>query len=322
MRRFCLLAVTVSLFAGASLRPAHAQNEQLGGEMQRLQGTWRVVDLVENGQTVPEDQLRAWLPGGGIVDIVDNTLLFKSPVDGHKSTKSFRIDASSYPKKIAIFELDRMTGQGIYEHDGSRLVICVSHPPSAVPTDLSAPAGSNRSMLVLVPYNESDPASNQLQLGPPPIVTHQVSASKPTPYPTPQPAAIPRPTPQPTPVPVPNQAAAGKILTDEQVKQMLVGKWRLDDGSGLIDITFDPREVFSSYRFTQPIQTFNQVFVPTPVSSGTWNVQSGRLFLKITSSWRVDLVNSTITFAVRSISPTDAIIEDNLGRVSRAVRIP
>ena len=103
MSRFWLVAFVIGLFIGSSSKPLRAQNEQLGDEMKRLQGTWRVVDLVENGQTIPEDQLRAWLPGGGILDIVDNTLLFKSPVDGHRSTKSFRIDASSYPQRIAIF---------------------------------------------------------------------------------------------------------------------------------------------------------------------------------------------------------------------------
>ncbi len=100
------------------------------------------------------------------------------------------------------------------------------------------------------------------------------------------------------------------------------GKWRFNDGSGLIDITIDPRGVFSTYRHAQEIQTFHQVFVATPVSSGTWTVKSGQLFLNVTSSWRADLVNSTIVLAVRSISPTDAIIVDNLGRVSRAERLP
>ncbi len=168
MSRFWLVAFLVSLFAGPGSISVIAQSEQLDGEMKRLQGNWRVVELVENGQSIPQDQMNSLLPGGGLVEIVDATMLFKSPVDGHKSTKSFRIDSSSYPKKIAIFDLDRMTGQGIFEHDSGKLVICVSHPPAAVPTDLSAPAGSSRTMLVLVRYNESSPEIQKLNLGAPP----------------------------------------------------------------------------------------------------------------------------------------------------------
>ena len=301
-----------------------AQATQLDGELQRLQGHWRVVELIENGHTIPDDQLRGLLPGGGLLEIVDTTMLFKSPVDGHKSTKSFRLDASSYPKKIAIYDLDRITGQGIFQHDAGKLVLCVAAPPTAVPTDFSAPAGSNRTMMVLVPYNQSEVESLKLDLGPPPSVARSADSYLATPPPNPVPQPIPQPVPQvnPQPIPVPNQSAAGRILTDAEVKSMLVGKWRMNDGSGLIDITIDARGVFSSYRHTQSIQTFHQVFVPTPVSSGTWTVQNGQLFLNVTSSWRADLVNHTIIFAVRSISPSDAIIVDNLGRVSKAERLP
>ena len=155
--------------------------------------------------------------------------------------------------------------------------------------------------------------------------------SVPNATPLPQPSPFPAPTPVPNPVPNPaaanpaaaaNQSAAGRILTDDEVKSMLVGKWRMNDGSGLIDITIDSRGLFSSYRHAQETQAFHQIFVPTPVSSGTWNVRSGQLFLNVTSSWRPDVVNTTIIFAVRSISPSDAIIVDNLGRVAKAVRLP
>lgn len=322
MSRFWLGAIVFSFFTGHSSISAIAQSEHLGAEVKRLQGNWRVVELVENGQTVPQDQMKSLLPGGGLLEIVDNTMLFKSPVDGHKSTKSFRIDPSSYPKKIAIFDLDRMTGQGIYQHDGGKMVICVSHPPATVPTDFSAPAGSNRTMLVMVPYNESDLETRKLDLGPPPSVARYAPAIPSVPNSNPLPVPVPQTTPQPTPATVPNPLEAGRILTDNEVKGMLVGTWRFNDGSGLIDINIDARGVFSSYRHAQQIQTFHQVFVPTPVSSGTWTVKSGQLFLNVSSSWRAELVNSTIVLAVRSISPSDAIIVDNLGRVSKAVRLP
>ncbi len=323
MRRLLLFTLALGLTSALSASSAQAQQTTtMDAELKRLQGHWRVVELVENGSTIPENQMKAYLPGGGIVEIVDTTMLFQSPVDGHKSTKTFRINSSDYPKKIAVFDYDRMTGQGIYQHDGGKLVICVSHPPAAVPTDFSAPSGSGRSMLVLVPYNASDVESRKLDMGPPPSVNRPAPSvsAVPTPTPTPTPAAVPTPTP--TPVPASNPSPAGRILTDDEVKKMLIGKWRLNDGSGLVDITIDARGVFSSYRHAEAIQTFHQVFVATPVSSGTWTVARGQLFLNVTSSWRADLVNTKIIFAVRSISSNDAIVVDNLGRVSKAVRLP
>lgn len=317
--RLWFIALSVCWLGTADSLWSQGQATQLDGELQRLQGNWRVVEMVENGHTIPEDQMRTFLPGGGLLEIVDGTMLFKSPVDGHKSTKSFRIDASSYPKKIAIFDLERMTGQGIYQHDGGRLVICVSHPPAGVPVDFSAPAGSSRTMMVLVPYNESEAETLKIALGPPPSVERTADTYSAFPA---VPNAVPARTSPPTPVPVPNQSAAGRILTDNEVKSMMLGNWRMNDGAGLIDVTFDARGVFRSYRHAQEIQTFHQVFVATPVSSGTWTVQGGQLFLDVTSSWRADLVNHRVVYAVRSISSSDAIIVDTLGRVAKVDRIP
>ena len=69
-------------------------------ELERVRGSWRVVELVENGQEIPEEQMQYWLPGGGNLEIVDYTILFSDPVGGSKTTREFRIDPTSYPKRI------------------------------------------------------------------------------------------------------------------------------------------------------------------------------------------------------------------------------
>src|SRR6056300_1589648 len=67
-------------------------------ELERVRGQWRVIELVENGQEIPDDQMQYWLPGGGQLEIVDYTILFESPLGGSKTTREFRIDPTSYPK--------------------------------------------------------------------------------------------------------------------------------------------------------------------------------------------------------------------------------
>jgi hypothetical protein len=96
----------------------------------------------------------------------------------------------------------------------------------------------------------------------------------------------------------------------------------MNDTEGTIDITFDLSGGFLTFRHAQVISTFHTVFVPTPVSSGIWSVQNGRLYLTISSSWRADLVNTTASYAVRSISAADAIVVDQLGRVAKVVKLP
>lgn len=322
---------------------ASAQGTQLDEELKRLQGHWRITEMVENGHVIPETQMRSMLPGGGLVEIIDYTLLFKSPVSGVKSTKSFRLDPSSYPKQIAILERDKVTGMGIYQFDKGKLVICVANPAAATPSDFTAHENSGRSMMVLESYAPNEGERMGLNLPAPPRTTAARPAATPTqPAPTVEvvevksttpaaaptiivnqaPAPTPAPTPPPQVTPAPTPSVAGRVLTDAEVRTMLFGKWRMNDGEGLIDITIAPNGTFSTYRHAQAINTFHTVFVATPVSSGTWQVQGGQLIMHVNSSYRADRVNTTATFAVRSISNTDAIIVDTLGRVAKVVKLP
>jgi hypothetical protein len=63
------------------------------------------------------------------------------------------------------------------------------------------------------------------------------------------------------------------------------------------------------------------MFVSTPVSQGNWTVNQGQLTLHINASIYTDRVNSNMLVAIRSISNTDLIYVDTLGRVGRAVKV-
>ena len=69
-------------------------------ELERVRGSWRVVELVENGQEIPDEQMQYWLPGGGNQEIDDYTILFSDPVGGSKPTREFRNARTSYPIRI------------------------------------------------------------------------------------------------------------------------------------------------------------------------------------------------------------------------------
>ncbi|MGI9470522.1 MAG: TIGR03067 domain-containing protein [Rubripirellula sp.] len=337
MNRSFRVAITAAFLGCFFTTGVQAQSSQIDSELKRLQGHWRITEMVENGHVIPETQMRSLLPGGGLVEIIDYTLLFKSPVNGVKSTKSFRLDPSSYPKQIAILERDKVTGMGIYQFDKGKLVICVANPAAATPSDFTAHENSGRSMMVLESYapNEGEQmglilpspprataARPPTQASPPAVEVVEVKTAAPAAAPTIIVNQAPAPTPPPKVIAVASPSVAGRVLTDAEVRTMLIGKWRMNDGEGLVDITFAPNGTFSTFRHAEAINTFHTVFVATPVSSGTWQVSGGQLSLHVNSSYRADRVNTTASFAVRSISNTDAIIVDTLGRVAKVIKLP
>lgn len=327
-----LLASIAFGLIGLSSVTVHAQEppKAIDNELNRIDGHCRVIEMVESGRAIPEDQMREWIPGGGVMEIVDYTILFKSPVDGAKTTKTFRLDPTSYPKQIAIMDRDNLTGTGIYKFDQGKLVICITNEANQVPTEFSAPAKSSRTLIVMerfepgiatipgmnVKLPKREPIAIPTEPRPAPVPAQAVSARVPT-QPAPQPAVIVQ---QPAPPIVIESSVAGRVLTDAQVRSMTVGTWRINDTEGSIDLVFSANGTFQTYRYFETMSNFHKVFVPTPISTGTWVISGGRLLAKVTSSTRFDRVNQSFVPAVRSISATDMILVDHLGRVTRAVR--
>ena len=335
MSHLRVLALSALAFTVLFSNRTNAQSSIADNELKRMQGHWRITEMVENGSVVTENQMRTSLPGGGLVEIIDYTLLFKSPVTGVKSTKSFRLDPSVYPKQIAILERDTVTGLGIYQFDKGKLVICVANPKAEIPTDFTAHSNSGRSLMVMESFSIDEGNPDKLFLPPPPRTASPQPPAKKTnvevvevksPAASGAPTIIvnqaPAPTPAPTPAPAVAANVAGRILTDAEVRAMLVGNWRMNDGQGLLDITLASNGTFSSFRHNEAITTFHTVFVATPISSGSWRVQNGQLFMHVNSSYRPDRVNTTAVFAVRSISATDALLVDTLGRVAKVIKLP
>ena len=128
---------------------ASVHADRLDNEAKRLQGAWQVTEMVENGRVMSTTDIQHHLPGGGMIDIIDYTVLFKSPVNGVRSTRSFRLDPAGYPKRIMILDGDKVTGVGIYQLDQGKFVICVGAPNATPPTEFSAPEQSGRTLMVM-----------------------------------------------------------------------------------------------------------------------------------------------------------------------------
>ena len=181
--------------------------EEKNTELKRFQGHWQVTELAEDGKVIPKEAIKEWLPSGGQAEIVENAIIFKSPLDGKKFVKIFSVDGTTYPKRIDVSTQKRKDGWGIYQFDDEKLVICLADPDEAKrPTKFSAETGSKRMLMVLKRRSKD------------------TAAAKPA-------------------KPLPKPAQAGKILTDGDVTKMLAGSWRLKDSAGTLFVTFNSSNV-------------------------------------------------------------------------------
>lgn len=260
-------------------------------ELDRFQGRWQVVELVEDGKVIPPEGIRDWLPSGGRVEIVENAILFTSPEDGKKHVKVFSIDPTQYPRGFEISTQRKKDGWGIYRFDEGRLVLCLSHPEEGErPTEFSAKEGSKRMLMVL----EKRPGA--------------AKATADTNEP------LPRPKGEGT-------GATAKILTDAETTTMLKGTWRYTDSAGALFLVLNSDGTFSTVREVQELRLFHKTFVQTPISSGKWMVKNGQLIIEATASIHPERVNHKLPFTIRSVSEKDLIFVDYLGRLGQATKV-
>lgn len=274
--RFCLFAGILCVLQSVSVAA--------DAEVKQFQGNWQVVELVEDGKTIPQEAIKEWLPSGGKFEIVDNAVMFTGPDDGKKHVKVFSIDGTQYPKGIVLSTKDEKDGLGIYRFDGDRLILCFGDPEAGKrPTEFSAKEGSNQ---ILMTLERSAKAA----------------------------------APQPAAKKADPGGVSGKVLTDAQVKELLVGTWKYSDQIGTLFAVFNSDGTFRTVREVKEIRLFQKVFVQTPISTGNWNVENGQLSFRIRTSVQKERAGREFDFVVRSITKRDFIFVDHLGRVGQAVR--
>ena len=287
------MLIRFATFLGLIILPFHALSANDKAEVAQFQGDWKVTQLVENGQVIPAEAIREWLPSGGLAKITDNAIMFRSPHDGQNHVKLFSVDATQFPKGIDIRSREKTESRGIFRFDNGRLIICFADPKTKRrPNDFSAAKGSNRMLMTLSPLSKQAPSKQ-----------------------------APPPKAQPAPKTETPASVASKVLTDEEVRRMLVGVWSFNDSLGPLLATLNANGTFSISRDVAKIRLFQTVFTRQLESTGTWSVQNGQLVYHVASSIRIERAGLMIALQVRSISNKDLIFVDGLGRVGAAVKV-
>lgn len=285
------MLMRMAIFVGCCLLPIQLLSANDKSELAQFQGNWKVTQLVENGQVVPADAIKRWLPSGGRARISENAIIFKSGDKGQDVVKLFSVDVTKYPKGIDLRSRDDKQSRGIYRFDDGRLIVCFSDPATeSRPTEFSAAKGSNRMLMTLSPVTEVAATPTQRQTQPAPRED----------------------------VPAP---AAKRVLTDDDVRRMLVGVWQFNDSLGPLLATINANGTYSTSRDVAQVRLFQTVFTRQLESTGTWSVQNGQLVYHVATSTRIERAGLMIAVYVRSISERDLIFVDGLGRVGSAVKV-
>jgi len=260
-----------------------------------LTGSWQAVDLVDNGRVVAPEAISSWIPSGGRIEIIDNSIFFTSPKDGNRHARVFSVDATTYPRQLNIFDEGKLSGQGIYRIEDGRLIVCLSPASKAPrPTDFSARENSQRAMIV---FTQKDLK--------PIATTASVQIASTTPV-----LNLPNPPSQP----------AAKPLTDSDIASVLPGTWKFKDAYGDFFLTLDRNGTYSTYRQSVETSAFQQVFRKLPLSSGTWRLKNGQVLLQCTSAIYADRLYKSFPFTIRSANATEIEFVDYAGRTGKAVR--
>lgn len=267
-----------------------------------LRGNWQAVELVDNGRVVPADTIPAWLPSGGRIEIIDNSIVFTSPKDGQRHARNFSIDATTYPRQLNIIDGGKTSGQGIYRIDNGRLVVCLMPPAAAPrPADFSAREGSQRVMIV---FTRTDAKTST----PAPSATSAQPVSATTVLNLPAPPLAP-----------PGQKGL-QPLTDTEIATWLPGTWKYNDMYGGFFLSLNKNGTYSTYRESVETSAFQKVFKKLPLSSGTWKLRNGQVVLQCTSAVYADRVYKSFPFTIRSVNSTELQFVDYAGNAGKAVR--
>ena len=90
-----------------------------------LAGSWDVVSIVDDGETIGRELIRAKLAKDGRIRVATRSFEIVNPETGDSRTSAFRLDPSKLPRQIDIISGDDRIVRGIYMIEEDGLAICL-----------------------------------------------------------------------------------------------------------------------------------------------------------------------------------------------------
>jgi uncharacterized protein (TIGR03067 family) len=140
------LRTTFALAAGLVLAAEAPTDDAAKKDLEKFQGTWTTVRVEENGEKVPEGELR------GLTLTVEGDKRTVRQRGKVLARGTFKLDASESPKQIDITleagDAKGRTFRGIYELEGDWQKVCLALEGGERPKEFSAKAGSGHLLQV------------------------------------------------------------------------------------------------------------------------------------------------------------------------------
>ncbi len=287
-------AAHTSKLASSSVtkRPRETIREQgpSAGELRRahelLSGNWDILSIVDDGELLGPDLIRAKFAANGRVQIGTRSVAIISPKSGERRLSAIRIDPSKTPSEVDVTTQFDEVLKGIYRFDGDQLLLCMAkRDDDERPSAFEAPGGSNDLLfrLKMVPSesaHEPEPAVAQR-------ASKTVDSSK---------------------------------EKDEQIRQQIVGSWTLDDWQGNLTLVFRADGTFVATRTWR--SGLKRLFEGnTTTSEGRWNYNRGLLDTLITSTMDPKLLSRSYNYWVQSIGDTTIVVKNLFGELRTARRL-
>jgi len=112
MKPYILMILLFSLISGNA-----TAKDDVKDDLEKFQGTWKVVSAAEGGQQTPEEHLKDLKM---IITLEKMTYKFRDVT----TVWPYKLDSTKSPKWFDIMDKDH-TLQGIYQLEGDQLKICV-----------------------------------------------------------------------------------------------------------------------------------------------------------------------------------------------------
>jgi uncharacterized protein (TIGR03067 family) len=139
-------AAVVSLLAVAAFGAAQGPGTEAKKDLERMTGTWAVIEAENDGKAVPADVVKK-------MKLVQKQAEWTFYGDDEAVSGKDKLDPSKTPRAVdTLMTAGRAKGKtvlGIYEIKGDTMKVCWAEPGRPRPTAFTAQPGSGRHFLLL-----------------------------------------------------------------------------------------------------------------------------------------------------------------------------
>ena len=268
-------SLTTPARTNSNRKPTQAE---LSRERDLLEGNWAIQSIVDDGDNLASNLIRAKIAEDGRVRIGVRGMSIINPRDDHKRLWAYRIDPIPTPKQIDLTTQFDTVLKGIYAFDGDRLQVCVAkNEDDSRPASFDASSGSDR-MLFTLKMTKDDPA------------------------------------PSPAPAPAPAKPSKEELAhrREQQIRDLLVGSWSLTDKKGNLVTVFRPDGSFSATRTLSRRKLFEPDII---TSTGSWSYGGGILSARITGTNDRNMLGYGFIGRLQSIGEDNMVTSDRTGQL-------